>query len=589
MIKITINGSAIELLPDTSITLHFQSPIFFDEGTYSLTIRIANSINNRRILNYPSSIGNISNQPLSYPCEIQANSFRLKGLLIITSIAADKISAYYTDSIGQFNYMATDKYLTDIIDADAPVRSSVYDYFAYLFDSINYSYPDRRFVIFPHSNLALFDKTKMETSWRGMGGEINEWDPIANEFKPYINEYNIPHFYLCHILSRMFSTFGFNLNHNFFYNNAELRQLVIMSDFFKEQNKIIINDHKADDHTVNPAWFLPKYPIKSFINDLRMAFFCEVFINSRSQQVDIKSLKEILTSVDYIDISDKADKNFVIEFEEEKNGYDIGFDTDDLDNLMNGIIDLDKFGRGDDVATRADLPEYTGVDVYAHENEIRLVRDENKFFCWCNDLSYGFRWLFITENYNHKLSGSSDITRKSSAVYPIMIERLNQLIPTMEVQAFDLDDHPLKDQGGSYYDILPDFIANNKPRLVFWHGIVQMYPAYPGATFAPFASGNNYYKDAFDVYRKITGKTIALIMDGEEGLFNTFGQEYINWWFNQKKDTKWKINWTTIDLHSLDFSAKYRINNQNYLVKSIEATINIQGNMEVKDTKLALT
>ncbi len=589
MIKIVVNGSAIELLPDTSITLHFQSPIFNEEGTFSLPINISNSINNRRILNFPARVGNMGAQPLSYECEIQANSFRLKGLLIVTSATTTRIEAYYTDGIGHLNYLLNDKYLTDIIDPDAPVLPTVASYFGYLMESVLYSYPTRRIACFPHKNLALFDGTKQETTWRAFGGEINAWDPVSSTFKSYVNEYNIPHFYLCHILMRMMSTFGFTLNDNFFYDHPDLRQLVIMSDFYKNQDWILIEDHHANDFVLNPAWYLPKYLIKSFINDLRSAFFCEFFVNNRSKQVDIKSLKQILTSPDYVDITDKADKEYEIEFEDEADGYDFGYEKDDADEQLSDIIDVDEYDRIDDVDTRDDLPAYTGPATYDHENEICLVRDENTFWCWCNDIITGFRWVLLTYNFNHKLSGSGDLQRTSSSAYPKMAIRTTQLIPVMDVKAFDLPDHPLKDSGGVYYKLLDSFIAQNKPKLVFYHGLVQMYPQDPGHQYYPFASGDYYYTDVYSVYRKVTGKTVSLVMDGEGGLFENFGQEFAFWWYNRKKSTIWKINWSTIDLHNLDFSKKYRINNQNYLVKAVEVTINANGNLEVGDTDLVVT
>jgi hypothetical protein len=585
MIKILIGGSPIELLPDTSITLHFQSPIFFEEGTYSLPIRIANSINNKRIFNFPARIGNLSNKKLSYNCELVANSFRLKGLLVINSVSQNIIDAYYTDGIGQFNYLTEGKYLTDIEDPESVTLDSPNTYFDYLFDTINYQYPERKFVAFPSINLALFDKTSSETLYRNREGWINKWDWENEEFSFFVNEYNMPHFFLSYVLEKIFATYGFNLNENLFYNNEELRQLVVMSDFFKKL-KGLLYDPTNPDYKFKPSYYLPKYLLKSFISDLRSMFFCEFFINNRSQTVDVKLLRDILISPAYIDITDKADKNYTIEPDEIEDGYKFGFELDQDDELMTEILDIEKLNRADDVGTRDDLPDY-GEQMQEHENEIRLVRDENAFYFLFYDYDnpdYVWQWGFFTDNLANTVSGDGQLSRISSITPPRMKVKSGMYMPHVQCQAFDIDDHPYKDQGGVYTQFKEKDIAQNKPRLVFWRGL-RTYSMHS----YPYATHDIYYREMNGVLSKIPGKTIALLMTGEGNLVDNFGKEFIHWWFNVKKYTTWRINWETIDLHSLDFSAKYRIGNQNYLVKSVEAIIKSDGNLEVKDTELVLT
>jgi len=587
MIKIIINGQPIELLPDTYIDLRFQSPLFYNEGTYSLPISMANSLANKRLLNFPARIGNASNARIQYDCELVANSFRLKGVLIVNSISQQRIEAYYTDGIGQFNYEADGKYLTDINDPDPDTFPGVNEMFQYLQATPDYEYPNRKYVCFPCNNLNLFNNTKEETYWVTKEGQINRWDPVLQQFYFYLNEYNIPHFFLVHVLNRLFSTFGITVAKNLFHEHAELRQLVVLSDFFKNTTGITTIPYNPSAYQFNMAWYLPRYLIKSFLSDLRAMFFCEFFVNNASRTVNIKFLKDVLTTVEYEDISDKADKNYSMEFEEEEDGYEIGFNIESSDEMMSTVRTITGFLREDDVDSFSDLPAYSGTQ-QQHENEIRLVRDQNNFYFFYYAQSTGlWTWGLYTPNMISLISGNGDLQRKSST-NPTRMEVKNDLyIPHTKVQALDLDEHPFADEGGLYTLMDPDWIAQNTPRLAFWHGKI-MYDT-PNHRQYPFASPDCYWRDIYGVWRKVTGKNLSLSFTGTGNLVENFGQEFLHWWFNVKKYTRWQINWNTVDLHNLDFSQKYRIGNQNYLVKSVNARINASGNIEIGETELVLT
>src|SRR4030042_3933525 len=114
MIKFLVNDDYLEVYPGTSIDLEFHNPMFSDIGNHSFEITFPNSKKNRRILNYPGRIANLTVEKQTYDIEIISGSLKLKGSLNITETGSDYIKGYYAGNNGAFNIITEDKYLTDI-------------------------------------------------------------------------------------------------------------------------------------------------------------------------------------------------------------------------------------------------------------------------------------------------------------------------------------------------------------------------------------------------------------------------------------------------------------------------------------------
>ena len=595
MIKIHVNGQPLELRADTAVNLRFRNPMFHDEGTYSLPVKIDNTIVNRKILGFPNRIGNAGIERPVYDCEIVANSFRLKGSLVIQTVDDSKITAFYTDGNGEFSNLAKDKYLTDIDDdnIDFDTSQDLYDDYT---ATINKNYPDTKYVCFPIRNLSAFDGTSHVGEFVTAGGYYNKWD-ITNQ--QFVNNYRIPNFFLCYVIEKLFETFGYNIKDNFIYNNSELRQLVLISDYFKHGpyttyyfSPIIPSSSK---YYINIAEVVPKYDIKSFIINLRKFLLCEFFINNYSKSVTIISLKELITQSDYIDITDLADEQYEIEFEDETDGYIIGQNTDTGDEILEEIPDINALNRLDDVDSYEDLPDILGQPLL--HNSIALVRNRDKFYAYYYDSVLGHGWYELCQNFIKDESGdkeldfASDISRVTNFTFTWLTEFIYDIIlPEIKIAAFDFPEHPLADKGVSYNvsNFQLAHIRENAPRLAFWHGKLEIRQNYNGFEhlYYPFASGDIYYISKSLGFTKIPGKTIALTNSGEDSYTKLYSPEYLYWYFNIRKKVERPIRWQPIDIHNLDFSKKYRINNQNYFIAAIDITINSSGDMEVGKTEM---
>lgn len=590
MIKIFINNEALELKPDITVNIRLRNVMFNEEGTYSLPINIANTINNRKILGYPNRVANIDTDQPVYNCEIIANSFHLKGSFVVENIGNDMISGFYTDGNGEFSFLAEDKYLTDIEDDSTFYNTSTALYAAYT-GSIDHSYPDTNFVCFPLRNNNLFDGSSHETEYKTAGGYINQWDFDNSVFK---DNYRIPNYFLCYVLKKLFETFGYCIKSNFIENDAELRQLVLISDYVKHfpytTYYFLPWNFDENAYEVNMAEMVPKYPIKTFIDQLRKFLACEFFINNYSKTVTIKSLQDLIKSAEYVDITSIADEYFEILFDEKESGYTIGQNLDPDDTTLATVIDISNFNRLADVEDVDDLTDLSGQTTLW--NSVALVRNENAFYCYYYDSTLGSAaWRKLTDNFSKiidedgELDLTSNINRVSNYLYdwaPGMYHYyLN--IPEVSQKAFNFPVHPLSDKGvtWAYWNSI-DFINENIPRLAFWHG-KQYFPSYG---FYPYASGDIYFR--FNSITKLADKTLALIDDGEYSFTDKYYAEYIYWYFNVKKKIKRKIYWRPIDIHKLDFSKKYRIGNQNYFISAVDITINSSGDLEIGDTEMYL-
>lgn len=85
----------------------------------------------------------------------------------------------------------------------------------------------------------------------------------------------------------------------------------------------------------------------------------------------------------------------------------------------------------------------------------------------------------------------------------------------------------------------------------------------------PFASSNNYMINSDGTYCKINN--MSLLNDGEDGIIETLGKEYIHWRLNTHQETR-KLYFDLSDLINFDWTLKRRVDHVNYLVDKFSVT-----------------
>ena len=75
----------------------------------------------------------------------------------------------------------------------------------------------------------------------------------------------------------------------------------------------------------------------------------------------------------------------------------------------------------------------------------------------------------------------------------------------------------------------------------------------------------------------------SLRYTGANGLFNLYWKDWVNWIMNTRKSVKIEKQMDFIELKSIDFTKRYRVNGINYLVSEIAVTLNKSS---IKSTQL---
>jgi len=590
MINIEINNQLLDLYPNTEINYYLTNPMFSDIGNFTLPLKIANNKSNRIKLNFPGRISNINNNIADYEASIQARSLKLRGLLSVKETSNEEFDAYYTDGIGEFNYLVENKYLTDI-SADDYEWDTKNEMDAYLRDTINHIYPDRDFVCFPVQNINLFDGTSGEDEWKAHYNSINAWDWTTSNFRTAW-QYHIPFFYISYIIEKLFNTFGYIMGRNPFRTIAEFRRLIVYFPCFRRINNISIwNEYYRQEDgkfKINLVNYTSKYPILDFIKGIENAFCCKFFINNTTKVVDIKFWKEILSSGDYEDITGKASEEFTVINDDELNGYNLSYNFDSNDESTS-LKDIDNYIRIDDVNSYDDLPSYSSEEDIDHIFELCFVQNENSFYIYYKKTGESiYDWYKLSEHLYELKSGDGDF-EIASEISPLrlMINEGSEsvLMPFQELSAINEPDYPFEDMDNiGFFPLSDDMYKVLNPRFLFYRGIFSTL----SQKQYPFASNHVYYKNISGDhdYSKINNANYALSWEGPYGLYESFWKEYLYWYINFRKPVKRYIHWKAEDIQNIDYSKKYRIGNHDYFIKSIPVKINTSGYMELEETEL---
>jgi hypothetical protein len=66
----------------------------------------------------------------------------------------------------------------------------------------------------------------------------------------------------------------------------------------------------------------------------------------------------------------------------------------------------------------------------------------------------------------------------------------------------------------------------------------------------------------------------SLRYPGSNGLFNLYWKDWVGWMMNDRKSVKIEKQMDFIELKSIDFTKRYRINGINYLISEVAVTLN---------------
>jgi len=526
MLSLEINGTALDLPKEFSLTLNLKSPMFNDIGDYSFPFKIPCTDRNKSILGWKHRIETTSNQYEVFDGCISFNgSVIFSGVVRIREANLDFYEGALFVQNGSFNYKVKEAYLDE--QALGEIHFANENEALSFYNTIkNYSYPDVDFQMPECFNYDYFDPPTVDA-------ELMSYNRTSNSGMMKLLSVEgarmllVPMFYLRFVINKVINLMGYSVVDEFFSQGKDLSTLVIYNSFSVNDLYWTIKDLYYQVH-------MPHVKIGKFFTDIQKFFNCTFLVDDHLTVVRIVGNQDRLKALPYIDFSDNilALSN---QISDQILGVQLSMTADNGDKVYEDLTaaESDFFDHlKASVQTYADLPGRPITNLL----DLRYVIGENKWYQFGNGGANTWlevspsEFLYINFMYGQPLENSkTEIGICMVCPQDEVLGRVGNL-------------------GTDYAKIVPKlaFASLREDRS---HNMkVSCYP----------------YSDDF-----------RLIWYGTNGLFNKFHRDWYDWSFSSRKLIQVTKQMSYLDLKALDFGSKYRIGGVNYLLSEVQVTLNM--------------
>lgn len=533
MLALIVNETALHLSNDLSITLKFSSPIFNAIGDYTYPFKLPATPLNVSILGYKHRIENSNNQFQVFNAVLEYNGVViLKGTLRILNAQSDFYEATLYMDKGDFVYQK--KYLTlqdiDFGEMAWATEISRMDYFN---ACKNYIYPDRDFSMPQILNKSYYD---------GLPA-----DPVNYYFNYYLTGTMyyfsnidprttlVPMLYLRFVLTKAFEKFEYQLDDTFFATDPEFNSLCIYNNV--DANSTVSGPFLYDKLKVLMNYHLPRMTLNDFIGGLETFFNIRFFVNNITKTVKLVSVDKIVKSTDTVAFSGNV-ASIYTQIGEPINGFHLKMNMDTDDEFwvsMKGQEDQIISSLKDAVQNISDLPVWPAC----MSGDIRWVKNENLYY-----FNYNKVWVTIS-NLN------------SLSLY-------SEFVHHQDDKAIDTHFSTLMNQTNTPFDCA---IGNSRTS---WLGTS------PKLFFVKLHEYSGYGQNDERVYASNFSASHSLFYNGNNGLYKKQFKAFFDFYMTSKQ-VKIIKSISLYELNQVDFSKKYDINGNNYLLSEIQVTVSHKG------------
>lgn len=343
----------------------------------------------------------------------------------------------------------------------------------------------------------------------------------------------------------------------------------------------VLTVHKAtlissNLYDIDISKHLPEMTVLSLINELEKYLFVKFIFSENENSVDIVKLKDIITSTDFIEITEYCKKALQLDFSP-IDGYQCNFTIDSNDTLFTesqlegypGINELKaEFNLIEPVLRSDNLP------AIANNNDCCLVQTENVFYVYAKEEGV----LFLNNWYNSKKQETSVGWK------PYTFNRFGKTVGagTLNYKSLFSSFNDTCQHKMTYYPSYEKVKIN--PRLSFFHSQI-VHPL--TNTTMNVLTEYSYWLKWMQLY-PIDGAGLSLDYETATSIPNALGKEWLYWNMNIRKDVTTEIQWPAKILANFSWTKKVMINGSKYLVKSYELDISDSG-VSCGTSELALT
>lgn len=575
MIELIVDNKHLEY-SEISLNFILRSPLFNDsdkDGSAVFNFALPTTSRNKSIFQYCHRLNKSIN--LKFETAIQLKYFGIEffnGILAVSESNPEIYECTVGLGKGEFNYLSKLKYLKDCDYGDDQVFHVSNGHSDSIYRINSESYPTANFSLFTVFNTELLKDTYLSDFvatdyplWR----YVNYYRPVPGD-PPIMDKWIAPFPYVCYVLDRIFYTFGFNIKESFIHNDEELKTLcmitmnclpVVNMYSFWDYFNVKLKDHVAD------------VTISDFFNALKKMLCCSFFFDYKLRTISIKKNKDILSDASFISLK-YLPVTYKIELQNSKKII-LKFSGSDSEEFYKRIVKPegipDNYNLIDPVSDFADLPS---ANLYP--NTICFVTNSNMYFIVSYDANdpTSFVWNNYTYNLFPKEIGDNDAEVTETIEIPCGIPLCDNVYSAIDDWTWNL---PVIEQTGNSQRKPLNYDCDYKEQdllFAFFRGLSSDYFVvttpqikYPlGSAF----EYSNYGDDLINV-------NYSLGLDGEKGIYEMFWREWINFMLTAKF-VKITILLDANELCKIDFSKKYRIGDNNYLLKEVRFTITDKDN-----------
>lgn len=578
-LRFTINSQDIDM-SDTKVNYSRTNPLFETVGSYTLPFKFVRNPLNDSIMQSSSASDLVWLQ--RYNASVFIGPVEIKGEFIRQTTNDQFHEGYFTSGNSTFRDTVKGTKLSDI-DYTETIDAGVGTYHDELTLAAASSYPTYNYTCFP----MLMPNYYKEGS-SAIFGVINLWfyDPLLPQGGKFIDTVGIdpenklpfaPSFYLCFVIEKIFSEYGYVINTNELYDDAELRTLVIAN-----YNTVGSEGDGGGDYLLKFENALPVIEINDYIKGLESNLNITFHIDEISKIVNIKKNTNTIKSVPTRVLKLVTRK---LDFEDVQDGFTLHMEMDGSDDFAK-IEDIVPYTLGITVDSKDDLDlPANAADNY--KNQLAFISYNDRYYISSlTDSGAGtWSWLDYTGNYFDYIDAGAQLALNTKANTILMDDYfIFNSIAVTEFAYFPRIDNTVFDESGK--KILKTF---DTLRLLFYRGIVDG----GGLITDPSTVDSKYPLASSDVYRaqgvagappefgrvKIPAANQELRWDGAYGLYEKNWKDYLYWFITLRKSATDIYELTLEELFSILMYERYQADDVSIIFRSME--IKLDFNLDV--------
>jgi len=526
MLSIQIAGQSLDLNDDFSVSLSLKSPLFNDVGDYSFPFKVPTTSRNMSILGWKNRLASTRSIYEMFDGSIRWNGMILfVGQIRITTASDKTFEGTIYINKGNFNFEIKDLLLNqvDLGMKSFPTDQDAINYFNW---SLTHFYPEVDFSLPEISNSDFYDPVATNPELMAYNHIFPDGWLHKTTTDGQSRTILIPFLYLKFVLNKLAENFGYRLHDEFFTSSIELSRLVIY-------HSVNVSEVLFGLQQLYYCRFLPKVKVSEFINGLEKWFNCSFHADSKQRVIRIVSNKDVLLRSEVVEFS-KNILSISQEIPEQVTGVRFLSGPDGGDKVYQEQLDAEKgitdYIKGS-VQSFSDIPAYP----YTMLGDIYYVIDTNSWW-QLGIVNWLIQWVqvpngpLLTDKFFYKWG---DEKNKYETIFSTLSDKY--IVVNCGNQGAD----------------------NQKitPRL-FWVSMVGGLGT--TARLRGLASNSNQ----------------SLKYTGVTGLFNLYWKDWVNWIITDRKSVKIEKQMDYIELKSIDFTKRYRMDGINYLISEVAVTLN---------------